>query len=105
MAYQFTDGNFEKDALKSTMPVVVDFYADWCGPCKMMAPIIDELANEFDGKVRVGKLNTDENRGIAGKYNIMSIPTILFIKDGVVVEQVMGAVPKTVVQEKINKML
>lgn len=105
MAYQFTDGNFEKDALKSTMPVVVDFYADWCGPCKMMSPIIDELANELDGKVRVGKLNTDENRGIAGKYNIMSIPTTLFIKDGIVVDQVIGAVPKTVIQEKINSML
>ncbi len=105
MAYQFTDGNFEKDALKSTIPVVVDFYADWCGPCKMMGPVIDELANELDGKVRVGKLNTDENRGIAGKYNIMSIPTILFIKDGVVVDQVMGAVPKTMIQEKINAML
>ena len=105
MAYQFTDGNFEKDALKSTMPVVVDFYADWCGPCKMMSPIIDELANELDGKVRVGKLNTDENRGIAGKYNIMSIPTTLFIKDGIVVDQVIGAVPKSAIQEKIDKML
>ncbi len=105
MAYQFTDGNFEKDALKSSIPVVVDFYADWCGPCKMMGPVIDELAKELDGKVRVGKLNTDENRGIAGKYNIMSIPTILFIKDGVVVDQVMGAVPKTLLQEKINGML
>lgn len=105
MAHKFTDGNFEKDALKSEMPVVVDFFADWCGPCKMMAPVIDELANDYNGKVRVGKLNTDENRGIASKYNVMSIPTILLIKNGEVVDQVVGAVPKTVLEQKINNML
>lgn len=105
MAYKFTDDNFNTDALESSIPVVVDFYADWCGPCKMMAPVIDELAGDYEGKARIGKLNTDENRGIASKYNIMSIPTILFIKDGQVVDQVVGAVPKTVLEQKINSML
>ena len=105
MAYKFTDDNFKTDAIESSIPVVVDFYADWCGPCKMMAPVIDELANDYEGKVRIGKLNTDENRGIASKYNVMSIPTILFIKDGQVVDQVVGAVPKTALEQKINSML
>ncbi|QEH68139.1 thioredoxin [Cellulosilyticum sp. ST5] len=105
MAYKFTDDNFKTDALESSIPVVVDFYADWCGPCKMMAPVIDELAGDYEGKVRIGKVNTDENRGTASKYNIMSIPTILFIKNGEVVDQVVGAVPKTVLEQKINSML
>ena len=105
MAYKFTDDNFSTDALESSIPVVVDFYADWCGPCKMMAPVIDELAGDYEGKVRIGKVNTDENRGTASKYNVMSIPTILFIKNGEVVDQVVGAVPKTVLEQKINSML
>lgn len=105
MAYKFTDDNFKTDALESSIPVVVDFYADWCGPCKMMAPVIDELADDYEGKVRIGKVNTDENRGTASKYNVMSIPTILFIKNGEVVDQVVGAVPKTVLEQKINSML
>ncbi|ADZ82445.1 thioredoxin [Cellulosilyticum lentocellum] len=105
MAYKFTDDNFKTDALESSIPVVVDFYADWCGPCKMMAPVIDELAGDYEGKVRIGKVNTDENRGTASKYNVMSIPTILFIKNGEVVDQVVGAVPKTVLEQKINSML
>ena len=81
--------------------VLVDFYADWCGPCKMMAPIIDQLATEYEGKVKIGKVNTDENRAIASKYNIMSIPTIIFIKDGEVVETTVGALPKQVLEQKI----
>ena len=105
MAYKFTDDNFKTDALESSIPVEVDFYADWCGPCKMMAPVIDELAGDYEGKVRIGKVNTDENRGTASKYNVMSIPTILFIKNGEVVDQVVGAVPKTVLEQKINSML
>lgn len=105
MAYKFTDSNFQEDALNATVPVVVDFYADWCGPCKMMAPVIDELAGDYEGKARIGKLNTDENRNIATKYNVMSIPTILFIKNGEVVDTVVGAIPKTVLQQKIDNML
>lgn len=105
MAFKFTDSNFEEEALKSSTPVVVDFYADWCGPCKMMSPVIDELAGDYEGKVKIGKVNTDENRAVASKYNVMSIPTIIFIKDGQVVDQVVGAVPKTVLEQKINSML
>lgn len=105
MAFKFTDNNFEEEAMASSLPVVIDFYADWCGPCKMIAPVIEELATDYEGKVKIGKLNTDENRGIATKYNVMSIPTIILLKDGQVVETVVGAVPKTVLQQKIDKML
>lgn len=101
MSFKFTDANFQKEALESNIPVIVDFYADWCGPCKMMAPIIDQLATEYEGKVKIGKVNTDENRAIASKYNIMSIPTIIFIKDGEVVETTVGALPKQVLEQKI----
>ena len=105
MAFKFEDGNFQTEALESSIPVVVDFYADWCGPCKMMSPVIDELAAEYEGKVKIGKINTDENRAIASKYNVMSIPTIILIKDGQVVDTVVGALPKTALQQKIEGML
>ena len=95
----------EFDELIKNEKVLVDFFATWCGPCKMMSPVIDELAGDYDGKVKIGKVNTDENRGVASKYNVMSIPTIIFIKDGQVVDQVVGAVPKTVLEQKINSML
>ncbi|MEF9960245.1 thioredoxin [Niameybacter sp.] len=104
MAFQFTDANFQQEALESNIPVIIDFYADWCGPCKMMAPIIDELATQYEGKVKIGKVNTDENRAIASKYNIMSIPTILFIKNGEVVDTTVGALPKQVIEQKINQL-
>lgn len=102
MSFKFTDANFQEEALESNIPVIVDFYADWCGPCKMMAPIIDQLATEYEGKIKIGKVNTDENRAIASKYNIMSIPTILFIKDGEVVETTVGALPKQALEQKIE---
>lgn len=105
MAFKFTDANFEEEALQSNIPVVVDFYADWCGPCKMVAPIIEELANQFEGTVKIGKVNTDENRAVASKFNIMSIPTILFIKDGQVVDTSVGALPKAVLEAKVKSML
>ncbi len=105
MAFKFTDSNFEEEAIKASVPVVVDFYADWCGPCKMIAPVIEELAKDYEGKVKIGKVNTDENRGVATKYNVMSIPTIIFLKNGQVVDTVVGAVPKTVLEQKINAML
>ncbi|MGL6175264.1 MAG: thioredoxin [Cellulosilyticaceae bacterium] len=105
MAFKFTDANFEEEALQSSVPVVVDFYADWCGPCKMIAPIIEQLSTEYQGKVKIGKVNTDENRGVASKYSIMSIPTILFIKDGKVVDTAVGAMPKAALEQKINAML
>ena len=102
MALQFTDANFQTEALESDIPVLVDFYADWCGPCKMVAPIVAELAVEFEGKFKIGKLNVDENPATAEKYRVMSIPTLLILKDGEVVDTVVGAVPKKTLQDKLN---
>lgn len=82
MELKFSSENFEKEVLKSEKPVLVDFYADWCGPCKMMAPIVEELASELDGKAKVGKINVDENPDIAVEYNVMSIPTLIIFKNG-----------------------
>lgn len=103
--YTFTDGNFDAEALKSNLPVVVDFWAEWCGPCRMIGPIIEELADTFDGKAKVGKLNVDENPQIAMKYGVRSIPTVLFIKNGEVADKVIGAVSKTVFVEKLNALV
>ena len=105
MAFKFTDANFEEEALQSNIPVVVDFYADWCGPCKMMSPIIDELSEAYEGRVKIGKVNTDESRAVAAKYNVMSIPTIIFIKDGELVDTSVGALPKAILEEKIANLL
>ena len=104
-ALNINKDNFQTEVMNSDKPVLLDFWAPWCGPCKMMSPVIDELAGDFEGKVKIGKVNTDENRAVASKYNVMSIPTIIFIKDGQVVDQVVGAVPKTVLEQKINNML
>jgi len=98
----FTQDNFEAEALKSDVPVLVDFYADWCGPCQMMAPVIEELAKEYEGKWKIGKCNVDENPELAGKYEVQSIPTILFIKDGEVVDKMMGAQTKEALKEKLG---
>ncbi|MGN6714796.1 thioredoxin [Anaerocolumna jejuensis] len=103
MAHKFTDDNFEQEVLQSQVPVLVDFYADWCGPCKMMAPVIEEIAADYEGTVKVGKLNVDEAPNISSKYRVMSIPTLLFIKDGQVVDTVIGAVPKAQLTDKIEK--
>ena len=85
-----TDGNFSQEVLKSPTPVVVDFWAEWCGPCKMIAPVLDELAGEYDGKVKIGKVNIDEHQQLAINYGINSIPTLLFFKNGEVADQVVG---------------
>lgn len=102
MALKFTDANFQSEVLESDVPVLVDFYADWCGPCKMMAPVIDELAGEYEGTVKVGKLNVDEQPKTAEKYRVMSIPTMLVIKNGQPVETIIGAVPKSSLVEKLE---
>ncbi len=101
----FTDSNFENEVVKSDIPVVIDFWAAWCGPCRMIAPVIEELAGEFNGKVKIGKLDVDENQQSAIKYGVRSIPTVLFIKNGQVADTVIGAVPKSVFVEKINALL
>jgi thioredoxin 1 len=101
----FTDANFEDEALKSNIPVVVDFWAAWCGPCKMIAPIVEELAGEYQGKVKVGKLDVDENQQTAIKYGVRSIPTVLFLKGGQVVDTLIGASSKSTFTDKITKMV
>jgi thioredoxin 1 len=102
MAKQFTDSNFEAEVLKSDKPVLVDFWAEWCGPCRMVGPIVDEIANEYEGKVSVGKMNVDENPDIPSKYGIRSIPTLLVFKNGELVEKIVGAVPKSSITSKIE---
>jgi len=105
MEYVFTTDNFEKEVLQSETPVMVDFFATWCGPCSMMAPAVLELANEYDGKVKVGKLDIDSSMDIARKYRVMSVPTFIFFKDGKIVDQTMGAVGKEALENKIKGLL
>lgn len=102
MALKFTDENFEAEVINAGSLAIVDFYADWCGPCKMMAPIIEELAEEYNGTVKIGKLDVDNSPETSAKYRVMSIPTILFIKNGEVVDTIVGAVPKATLVEKIE---
>lgn len=97
-----TDDNFETEVLKSELPVLIDFWAAWCGPCKMIAPIVEELAAEYDGKVKIGKLDVDDNQQTAIKYGVRSIPTVLLLQNGEVKDTIIGAVPKSVFVEKIN---
>ena len=103
--YEFTDANFETEVLKSAMPVLVDFWAEWCGPCKMLIPIIDALATEYKGKVKIGKLNVDNSPQIASRYGITSIPTMLFIKNGNIMEQQVGMLPQKMIAVKLDKLI
>lgn len=104
MALEITDASFE-DVLKSDKPVVIDFWAEWCGPCRMVGPIVEELAGEYADKVTIGKVDVDNNDDITSKYGIRNIPTILFIKNGEVVDKQVGAAQKAVLVEKIENML
>ena len=101
--YTFTSENFEEEVLKSDVPVLVDMFATWCGPCKMMAPVVAQLAEEYKGSVKVGKLDIDQNVDIVAQYKIMSVPTFLVIKDGEVVKKLIGAVSKEELVEVIGQ--
>ena len=105
MAIAITEANFEETVLKSDKPVIIDFWAEWCGPCRMVAPIIEELAKEYEGKAIVGKCDVDENPEIAAKFSIRNIPTLLFIKNGEQVDKLVGAVPKDKITEKLNSLI
>lgn len=100
-----TAANFQQEVLASRQPVLVDFYADWCGPCKRMKPVVEELAGEFDGKVKVGSLDIDAHPNVAGAFQIHSIPAFLLFKDGRAIEQIVGAVPKRILVEKLRASL
>ncbi|MEI6594845.1 MAG: thioredoxin [Bacteroidota bacterium] len=102
MAIEITDANFDEVVLKSSKPVLVDFWAEWCGPCRMVGPVVEELSKEYEGKAVIGKLNVDFNPKVATDYGIMSIPALLFFKDGKVVDKQVGAVPKHVLANKLN---
>ncbi len=99
---EFTDQSFKKEVLESDIPVLVDFWGSWCGPCKMIASIVDELAKEYAGKIKIGKVNVDENSKVATRYGVMSIPTLIFFKSGKITEQVVGALNKAGLKKKIE---
>ena len=105
MVLDVTDQNFEEEVIKSTKPVLVDLWAPWCGPCRMVAPVVESLAEKYKGKFKFCKMNVDENQRTAVKYGIMSIPTLMFFKDGKVVDTVIGAVTETALQPKIDELI
>lgn len=105
MVKELTDGNFDQEVLEDAGVVLVDFWAPWCGPCRMVGPIVEELAREYEGRVKVGKVNTDQNQALAMKYQIMSIPTIMVFKNGKPVDQVVGALPKQTLQRRLDSWL
>ncbi|MCG3167712.1 MAG: Thioredoxin [Bacteroidia bacterium] len=102
MAIELTDANFDELVIKSDKPVLVDFWAEWCGPCRMVGPLVEELSKEYDGKAVVGKVDVDNNPGISARFGIRNIPTLLYFKGGQVVDKQVGAVPKTVLAGKLD---
>ena len=100
-----TDDNFQTEVINSNQPVLIDFWATWCGPCRMIAPIVEELAGEYNGKVKIGKLDVDENQETSIRYGVRSIPTLLIFKDGKIKDTIIGAVPKSQIVQKLNSAL
>lgn len=105
MALEITDANFEEMVMKSDKPVLVDFWAEWCGPCRMVGPVVEEISKDYDGRAVVGKVDVDNNPQISAKFGIRNIPTILFIKNGQVVDKQVGAVPKSILSGKLDAQL
>jgi thioredoxin 1 len=102
---EVTDENFDTEIMNSDIPVLVDFWAEWCGPCRMVTPVVEELANDYQGKVKVGKMNVDENRQTPAKFGIRAIPTLIFFKGGEVAQTIVGAQPKSHIEEELKKLL
>ena len=105
MAVEITDSNFEELVIKSDKPVVLDFWAEWCGPCRMIGPLVEEMATEYEGKAVIGKVDVDNNPATAAKFGIRNIPTVLFIKNGEVADKQVGAVPKSTLTAKLDALL
>jgi thioredoxin 1 len=103
--FEFTDANFDQEVLKSEQPVLVDFWAGWCGPCKMIAPYVDGVAAQYAGKIKVGKVNVDQNGATPSRYGIRGIPALLFFKGGKVADQIIGYVPQEAIVEKVERLL
>ena len=104
MEFRFNENNYENEVIKSDIPVMIEFYAEWCGPCRMMSPIVEQFAGEYEGKVKIGKVNVDEERALAMKFGIQSIPCFVFIKDGKVTDTVVGAMPKEALNRRLEKL-
>jgi thioredoxin 1 len=100
-----TDQTFESEVLNSNQPVLVDFWATWCGPCRAIAPVIEELAGQYEGRVKIAKLDVDDNQSTASRYNVRSIPTLLFFQNGKVVDQIVGSAPKSALEGRLNSLL
>ncbi len=105
MAYEITDSNFQEEVMNSNKPIVLDFWAEWCGPCRMIGPLIEEMSNEYKDKAVIGKVNVDNNPEITAKFGIRNIPTVLFIKNGEVVDKVVGSTSKNVLTDKLESLL
>jgi len=104
MALEFTDANFDELVIKSGKPVIVDLWAEWCGPCRMLTPIVEEMAKEYEGRAVIGKLNVDDNPEITAKFGVRNIPTLLFFKGGEIADKQVGAVPKSTLVSKLEKL-
>lgn len=102
MEYSFTAENFEQEVLNSDIPVLIDFYADWCGPCRSMLPIVESLAQKYEGRVKVGKVNSDEQQDLAKAFNVMSIPSFFIVKDGKVIDNLVGRLPQEMLEQKLD---